>query len=86
MQKNFRISFLRSCDFLGNLAKLGFVVHCGGIYGYSVLVWEMWVRLRIRPIRPGYTRPVDGPQLAWDRGAIIPLSARYRIDLDLGLG
>jgi hypothetical protein len=29
-------------------------------------------------IRQGHTRPVDGPQLAWDRDAITPLSARYR--------
>jgi hypothetical protein len=40
MQKILRISFLRSCELLGNLEKPVFVVHCGGnISGYMDIVF-----------------------------------------------
>ena len=80
MQKRLEKKELRIYDFLFFLAKREFMMCCGGIYGYKCRVWKVVRVVRIRPLRQGYTRPIDGPQLAWDWDDITPLSPRYRTD------
>jgi len=44
-------------------------IYCRGV--------EIVFLLRIHPALPFFVRAVDGPQLAWERSAHIPLSGRY---------
>jgi hypothetical protein len=59
-----------------------FLVYEGGRYVIYLYIncrcGRSWIAGRVHPTRLGYTRPVDGPQLAWERPAITPPSPRHR--------